>query len=497
MNRWCKAHPKRDDALPFALASETAHGFVLDAINRSAHDEGVKPGQKLTDARAICPPLQIEPSDHDGDAAWLTAIGHWARRWCPWTAVDGTDGLLLDITGAAHLFDGEAAMLADMHARCHVLGLAARIAAAPSIGAAWALARFSGDKTRRCQPDDLDAQLAPLPIDALRLDGDTALLLRRMGLKTIANLADIPPLSLARRFRKFEEPGRNPLHRLNQALGRIEEMVAPLVKDPAPRAAKRVLEPILHVAILKPVLLELAQRLCQQLEDRQSGVRRVRFEAFRVDGHVGALEAETASAVRDPAHIARLFDEKIDMLDAGFGFDSFALTALWHETMAARQTHLDEERYEGIALSHLVDRLCARIGAQNVSRPMPEASHIPERSISWQPALRMPAQDIAMPATTNRPLRLFDRPELITVLYAMPEGPPRRFQWRRCQHQVVKAEGPERIAPEWWRERSTVRLRDYYVIEDEDGRRFWIYRNGLADDGRGGVPDWYIHGLFA
>ena len=395
-------------------------------------------------------------------------------------------------------------MLADMRARHAAMGFTSRAAIAPTIGAAWALARFGKDGAI-VDEEGLHSALAPLPIDALRIDADTVLLLRRVGLKTIGALAGIPTLALARRFRslglakklgsKTKAPA-NPLHRLQQALGHITEVVEPLAQRTLYRARSRVVEPIRHTAVLEPVLTDLARDLCNQLFARQQGLRRVRFEAFRVDGQTQILHAETAAPVREPDHVAALFTEGLQTLDAGFGFDAFALTASWHEDMAAHQTALDEEMAEGITLPHLIDRLSARIGPNHVRRPVPYASHIPERSVGWRPALQGELALSGDAPARERPLRLFDRPEPVTVIYATPEGPPRRFRWRRVLHDVVKVEGPERIAPEWWRERSTARLRDYYKVEDEVGRRFWIYRGGVVNDGRGGPPEWFMHGLF-
>ena len=100
-----------------------------------------------------------------------------------------------------------------------------------------------------------------------------------------------------------------------------------------------------------------------------------------------------------------------------------------------------------------------------------------------------------------RPLRLLDPPERVEALAEIPDGPPVRFRWRRVLHAVRKAEGPERIAPEWWRVRddgshAAALTRDYFRIEDEAGRRFWLYREGLF--GREtAAPRWYLHGLFA
>ncbi len=497
MERWRKAHPRADHEAPLALVSEGPRGTLIDATNGAARTAGVRAGQKLTDARAICPPLATHPADPQGDADALHRLALWTQRWAPWSATDGEDGLLLDTSGAAHLFGGEDAMIAEMRARFEGLGLTARIALAPTIGAAWALARFA-ESPAPCAPGDLAARLAPLPVEALRLDSDTVLLLRRLGLKTIGALAALPRLSLARRFRKAEGPAANPLIRLDQALGRSEETVAPTERRDIPCARRRVAEPVLHTSILAPILAALAEELCARLETRQLGLRRVRFDAFRVDGHVARIEAETATGTRDPGHILRLLDEKLETLDAGFGFDAFALVALADEPLENRQPGLAEEAREGIPLAQLIDRLCARIGASHVRRPKPCASHIPERAIVWRPALAddaTGAEEQSVPLH-RRPLRLLDRPEPIAVVYATPEGPPKRFRWRGALHDVARLEGPERIAPEWWRERSNARLRDYYRIEDEAGRRFWIYRHGLADDGRGGSPGWFLHGLF-
>ena len=480
--------------MPFALCSEGPHGITLDAVNLAARSNGAKPGQRLTDARAICPPLEIAFADHAGDARYLTRLGYWAQRWSPWTAVDGSDGLLLDSTGVAHCFGGENAMLSDMRDTFGTLGLTARTALAPTIGAAWALTHYGGSDRIIAGSSELVQALAPLPVASLRIDDGAALLLHRLGLKTVGALAEIPATALARRFRKHKGQMAGPLHRLQQALGKSEEVVEPLTPQVRYRVAQRVVEPVQHVAVLEPILSDLAERLCHALEQGQRGARRVRFEAFRVDGHIAQLQVETAAPVRAPGHIVRLFTERLERLDAGFGFDAFALTALWHEAMAARQKRLEEEEAEGIALPHLLDRLRTRLGAQSVSLPAPYASHIPERSLVWQHDATMPSW--ASVSVRERPIRLFDHPEPVTVIYATPDGPPRRFRWRRKLHDVAKSEGPERIAPEWWHEKSSIRLRDYYKVEDEDGRRFWIYRNGVVDDGRGGSPEWFLHGLF-
>lgn len=503
IQRWARANGEAARAGPVGLVSEGAHGILIDAVNALARDGGARRGQRLADARAALPTLAVWSSDKPGDAAALDRLSRWSERWCPFVAVEGDDGLLLDITGAAHLFGGEARLAAEMRARFRAMGLTARIAIAPTIGAAWALAHHGAMPEGRiscsiCSPESLAATLGPLPVSALRLDDDVVMLLGRLGLKTIAALVEIPALALARRFTRADGPFADPPLRLAQAFGRTEEPVNPEVRAPMPRVVRRVMEPVSHIPVLEPLMVEMAEALCRQLAERHAGARHLGFQAFRVDGDVQGLEARTSRAMRDPRHMVRLFSERFEMLDAGFGFDAFALTALWHEPLDPAQAGLIAAERDATSLARLVDRLSARLGAGNVRVPLFAESHLPERALQWRPALEEAPDDGApAPFTPERPIRLFDRPEQIGVTYATPEGEPRRFQWRRRLHRIVKVEGPERIAPEWWRERSRTRLRDYYRVEDEDGARFWIYRNGLIDDGRGGAPDWYLHGLFA
>jgi len=246
--------------------------------------------------------------------------------------------------------------------------------------------------------------------------------------------------------------------------------------------------------VLPSALARLADPLVRELARRRLGARRIAFHAFRVDGEVGEVVAETALPTRDAAHIVRLLADKVQALDPGFGFDGFALTARWCEPQDAAQDALIGEPPRELELARLIDRLTARLGAERVRRPRARESHLPERASRWVSALE-PEED-APPATAQRPQRLLDRPEAIAVIYATPEGVPRRFVWRRAVHDIARVEGPERIAPEWWRAPSNSRLRDYYRVEDMSGRRFWIYREGLIDDGRGGAPAWYLHGLF-
>ena len=487
------------DALPVALVAETAHGPRIAATNAAARAAGVMPATMLADARAVCPEVETRPSDPAGDLALLENLATWVQRWGPWSALDPPDGLLVDTSGVAHLFGGERALLADLLARFAARGLTARAAIAPTAGGAWALAHYGPDAAILAPEDDARARLAGLPVAALRLDDDVLLILRRLGLKRLGDLEGIARDALVRRFRNRRSAAANPLVRMDQLLGRVPEPLVPVVAEVAPLVQRRVSEPLRHRALLDQVLGDLARDMARLLEGRALGARRLELGLWRVDGEVVVRRVELAAATRDPAHIATLFGPRLDDVDAGFGIETIRLRASWAEplALAQRDFHAAAEHH-GTSLAACVDRLVVRLGARAVSRPVAQASHLPERAQKWRPPLdpehRLAQNEFAFHA---RPLKLLDRAEPIAVLYATPDGLPRRFRWRGTVHEVARAEGPERIAPEWWREKSTVRLRDYYRIEDSAGRRYWIYRHGLIGDGRGGPPEWFLQGLCA
>ena len=472
---------------------------------------------RLTDARALDPKLLAEPADPAGDTALLKRLARWAGRWSPLVEVDGEDGLRLDVSGVAHLFGGEEALVRDMEACFARLCLTARVAIAPTAAAAWALSHFSSRRDaetrrgpnqakhlcvsaspRQIKPgsrlrgnDELLEALAPLPVAALRLDERSVQILQRLGLKTIGQLAGIPRKSLQRRFREVD----NPLDALDRALGCKDEPLTGERVEAAPRAIIKLAEPATHSEAAGQALDLLVPELARQLEERKLGARRLHLAGYRIDGSVAGTGVATAIPSREPKHLMRLLTDKSAVLDPEFGFDAFALTASWCEPLGATQDSLVEEPDGEAEVAKLVDRLSVKLGPERVRRPAPCESYLPERANGWRPALAK-IEPIERPVAPPRPQHLLDRPEAIAVVYATPEGLPRRFVWRRLAHDIARVEGPERIAPEWWRERSTARLRDYYRVEDKDGRRYWIFREGLTGDGRGGAPLWYLHGLF-
>ena len=533
IDRWQLAEGARGNLSkrPLALIAESAHGSRITAINQPAQAAGVRAGAMLTDARALCPELAAAPADPAGDLALLESLALWAQRWGPWAALDPPDGLVVDVTGVAHLFGGERALLADAAARLAARKLTARLAIAPTAGAAWALAHYgleqailerssplegggshavadrggTGWQTGPHRParsgpspprGENPGMLDQLPVAALRLDPATLLVLRRLGLKRIGELSGVARDALARRFRVVRTPAANPLIRLDQLLGRVPGPLLPVRAAVTPLVQRRLTEPIRHRELLDRVMADLAADLVRVLEGQTLGARRLELALWKVDGEVLQRRLELAAATREAAHITRLFAAKLDDIDAGFGIELARLSAPWCEPLALSQRDFEAAaEAHGTSLAAFVDRLSVRLGAGAVRRSELVASHWPERAQRWLPPLE-PARERQESLTFHaRPLKLLDRPELIAVIHASPDGLPRRFRWRGQLHEVTRAEGPERIAPEWWRERGAARLRDYYRVEDAAGRRYWIYRRGHAADGRGGTPEWYLQGL--
>ena len=486
IERWQRLSGAAPDTA-VALVEEAQHGQRIVAVTAAAAAGGAHPGMRLTDARTLFPALAAVPADTAGDAALVERLARWAGRWSPLVEVDGGDGLRLDVTGAAHLFGGEEALRQEVEARFAAQGLTTRVAIAGTAGAAWALARYSPHARGE---DDL----APLPVAALRLSPQANHTLHRLGLKTIGALAGVPRRSLARRFREAD----NPLDALDRALGRKPEPLTALAVEPPPRATLRLAEPVADPAVLGQALAKLADPLARTLAARRLGARRILLTAWRIDGEVGEADAETSLPTREAAHLVRLLAEKVGTIDPGFGIDAFALTATWCEPLDAAQDVLIGEPPRERELARLIDRLTVRLGPGRVRQPEPRASHLPERASGWMSGISSLRPTVFAEAATTapRPARLLDHPEEIGVIYATPEGIPRRFIWRRVAHDIARVEGPERIAPEWWRQPAGTRLRDYYRVEDSAGRRYWIYRDGVVGDGRGGVPLWYLHGLF-
>jgi protein ImuB len=470
-------------------------------LNAAAEDLGLATGDLLADARAKAEFLQVRDADPAADDAALRRLALWATRYTPtaspWGEGNGADGFFLDVTGAAHLFGGEEKLLADLAARLQKnFGLPARLAVADTPGAAWALSRFHKTPSFVLPSGQEAAALAPLPIAALRLAPDTRATLRRLGFKTVGSLLDKPRAPFAARF-PIEL-----LRRVDQALGRIDEPLVPVVAPPVYHALRYLIEPIFtHDAIIAHAN-RLMATLVHVLARDDVGARALRLCLYNVDGAVETIDIGLTLPTRNVSHVARLIALKLEALaatcDAGFGFEAIGLAVICAEPMPARQTEFtsvseDDNRTERCA--SLIDALRQRLGPNSVRRFEPVASHLPERA-EVLPPIDGEAAAWPEPEQKPRPLLLLPHAEPADVTALIPDGPPRRFSWRGVTYDVTGAQGPERIGAEWWRHREPKPTRDYYLVEDSTGHRFWLFREGLY--GRETTQaQWFVHGLFA
>lgn len=480
---------------PLALIEPHRGALRLAACDAAARSLGLTTRMTLADARARVPELVVMDTDPAADRHWLERIADACDRFTPLVEAEPPDGLILDMTGCLHLFDGEAGLIAAVERAMRRWASQLRLAFAGTSEGARALARFQSAPAR-----DEAAALRRLPVAALELDDEAERDLRRAGLKMIGDLADRPPAPLAARF------GADLIDRLNRLLGRSDSRITPRRALPALMLERRFAEPIATADTAMAVIGDLANEAVRMLEERHRGGRRFVARLYRSDGHVIDLSVESGLPLRDPVRIQRLFEERVgalaDPIDPGFGFDMIRLTVLRDEPLAAAQLTLEGGEAKEEAVAMLIDRLSTRIGRQRVRRFVSRDSHLPEEA-----SLTLPAIELAHPAAWPepepgepplRPIHLFDPPQLVEVIAGLPDGPPQHFCWRRILHEVARAEGPERIGAEWWlRAPGDPGLtRDYYRVEDVRGRRFWLFRHGIYADGRAD-PRWYVHGLFA
>jgi protein ImuB len=492
---------------PCVVVAKQNNALQIYALDDLAVRSGLDIGLPLANARAICPELTVFDADPVADAKTLDDIADWCDRFTPLVALDSPHGLYLDITGCAHLFGGEATLLQIMCSALRRRGFAVSAAIASTSICARTMTRHVSGKIIADGKEA--AAVGPLPVSALGTDQAITSGLRRAGLKTIGDVATRGRHEITARF------GADFTTLLEQALGQGDAPISPRKPLPDYIVEKRFPEPVATENVISMNLSTLAHMLVTAMDRQGKGARRLEASFFRTDGAVRTICVDTGRPVTKPEVIDRLFRERLealnDPLDPGFGFDLIRLSASRTEIVVQQQRDLDSNVHDNDELAALIDRIAARIGGRRVVVHLPQDTHIPERAVLAAPAQHhlAAATQAAWPDRVEsepplRPLRLFEKPEPIKVPFAtVPDGPPHQFTWRRATHAVVRVEGPERIAMEWWKQDGQTLTRDYFRIEDAEGLRFWIFRDGLyerelTDEAGEPVPaKWFVHGLFA
>ena len=483
---WFTLRQPNLNGFPFVLATPDHGRMVITATNVLAETQGIHIGMVVADARVIIPSLQVLDYKPELSNKLLKGIAEWFIRYTPAVAIDLPDGLILDITGCAHLWGNEELYLQNIVARLKTLGYHIHAAIADTIATAWAVAHF-GKNYSIIETGQQTAVLLPLPPEALRLDADIVERLHKLGLGRISNFIGMPHSTLRRRF------GQKFIYRLGQALGYEEEVIQPVQLVEPYQERLSCLEPITTLTAIEIALQRLLEIVCHRLHQEQKGLRVASFKCYRIDGKIEKIEIGTNHPTHNTRHLFKLFEIKLDTIEPALGIELFTLEAQKVEDVSPLQEKLWQRTVglDDIGLSELLDRFAGKFGVNHIHRYLPDEHYWPERSIK-------PASSLNEKSTTPwiidrpRPLQLLSKPEPIDVTAPIPDYPPMLFRHKGKLHKIIKADGPERIEQEWWIQQG--QHRDYYYVEDEEGHRYWLFRLGhYAHESY----KWFVHGFFA
>lgn len=472
--------------VPLVVKAQDHGRMVIIAANALAREQGIDSGMVLADARAVVPNLASVDDEPGLIERLLTNLANWCIYFTPTVAIDPTGGLMMDVSGCAHLWGGEEAYLKEIRARFTQLGYDVQVAMADTIGTAWAFSRYGKGDTIIDKAAQATA-IQYLPAASLRLENEVVEKLQKLGLYQVKDFIHMPRTALRRRF------GTNILQRLDQTLGNIDEPIV-AVNPPAEYAERLPCIDLISTATgIRIALEKLLNRLCNQLQKQQKGLREVIFKCYRADYQVQEKRVETIRPGNNPSHLFKLFEEMISSIAPGPGIELFILEAVKVESVVVANTNMwaGSCTLQSQALSELIDRLATRVGSSSVKIYKPSEEYLPERS--FKPAALQddePAENWR--CNRPRPMLLLHQPEPVDVMAPVPDYPPMLFQYRKKRHKIVKADGPERIEQQWWLQRGE--HRDYYYVEDEEGCRYWLFRSGhYALDKK---HQWFLHGFF-
>lgn len=470
--------------VPFVLSTPVRGRMLVKAANEKAVRLGIRADMVLADCKAIHPDVQVVEAEPGKEDTLLRALAEWCIGYTPSVALDLPDGLLLDSTGCAHLWGGEERYVEAIRSKLAGYGYHVRIAIADTIGAAWAMARFG--KASIVKAGNQKEVLRKLPATALRLEPQVLDRLKKLGLETVGSFIDMPHTALRRRF------GESLPFRIRQALGQELEFFSPIQPIEPYRETLPCLEPICTATGIGIALERLLESLCVRLQKEGVGLRSAVFSGYRIDGDIQRISVGTGRPSRHIGHLMKLFELKVDTMQPDLGFEMFVLEAPKVEDITAEQEAMWDTDFRNEAkVSELLDRVAARTAPGSIRRYIPAARHWPEHSVQEASV----SEKASMPWRHDlpRPIHLLLRPERIGVSVQLPDYPPMLFRYKGTLHEVAKADGPERIEQEWWLQDGL--FRDYYVVEDQSGARFWLFRSGPYDHKE--QPEWFLHGFFA
>lgn len=472
---------------PLVLASSDRGRMIISAVNLLALKQEIHIGMVLADARAIIPSLQFFDDEPERSEKLLNSLAEWFIRYTPVVAIDLSDGLILDITGCAHLWGSEKQYVTHIIKRLLDFGYQIHIAIADTIGVAWAVARYGCDNLIIEKEQHIKSLLS-LPPAALRLEPEIIERLEKLGLRRISNIINMPRSALRRCF------GQHLLRRLDQALGYEDEIIFPVQPLEPYHERLPCLEPIVTARGIEIALERLLNCICDRLRQEEKGLRTAVFKCYRADGKIEIINIGTHRPSCNSQHLFKLFENKIPSIEPALGIELFILEAPKVEDLVMSQEKLwnNTGNINDVGLSELLDRITGKLGAESIYRYLPAEHYWPERSFK-KAVIFNEELSTKWKVDKPRPLQLLNVPELIEVTAPVPDYPPMLFRYKGKLHKIIKAEGPERIEQEWWLQEG--QHRDYYFVEDAEGYRYWLFRSGHYDEEKS--YKWFMHGFFA
>ncbi len=473
--------------VPFVLALPDHGRMRITEVSALAKTKGIHTGMVVADARIILPDVKVIDDAPELANKLLNKLCLWCIRYTPITASTGSDGLILDVTGCAHLWGSEEAYLKEIIDKLKSFGYHIRAAMADTIGTAWAISRYGKIKAIIKAGEQAEA-IMNLPPVALRLDIEILERLHKLGLYQIGSFMNMQRSVLRRRF------GQQLLLRLDQALGHEEEIIQPVIPIEAYHERLPCLEPIQTKTGIEIALQRLLETLCMRLQKEGKGLRSATFKGYRVDNKIEQLNIITNHPSNSIHHLFKLFELKIETIEPGLGIELFTLEASKVEDVLSLQETLwtANSSLESKEVAELLDSLQSRFGNDIIHRYLADEHHLPERSIKEAISLKE-KPSIAWRTDKLRPIQLLKEPQPIEVTAPIPDYPPMNFRYKGKLHKVLKADACERIESEWWLDGGL--HRDYYIVEDEEGKRYWLFRLGHYNEEE--KPAWFIHGFFA
>jgi protein ImuB len=461
--------------------------MIITAVNAHAEAHGIIKGMGLADARVTINGLLHYDDIPQRAEKLLHGMAEWCIRFTPSAAVDGTDGLLLDVSGCSHLWGGDEKYLTEIVKRLKTHGYTARAAMAGTIGVAWAVARFSKKAFVISENNQMEALLS-LPAECMRIEQEIIERLYRLGLRQVKDFIGMSRTALRRRF------GPLIIKRINQAAGFEEEFIQPVQPVEPYQERLPCLEPITTITGIEFALKQLLAALCTRLGNERKGLRLATLKCYRVDGNIQQVIIGTITPSSVVKHLFQLFEDKLTAIEPDLGIELFILEAGKVEDQNIQQQQL-WQRHGGLDngdLAQLLDRIADKMGPDCIHRYLPAEHYWPERSIQLATAVN---EQLLTPWKLDRPrpIQLLPIPERIEVTAPIPDYPPMNFRYQNKLHKIIRSDGPERIEQEWWLQEGE--HRDYYMVEDEEGSRYWLFRSGHYTGDRS--HRWFLHGFFA